>query len=63
MKIRLIDTNDKKTQKPLLESPSLGLDPAEPAIVADWAKQIMEIETWQGHQLELSRLERLAALA
>jgi hypothetical protein len=62
MKLRLIDTSDEEMQEPLLESPSLGLDRAEPAIVADWATPIMQIETWQSNQLELSRLEQLAAL-
>ncbi len=61
MKIRLIDTNDEQTQQALIESPPLGLAQGEPASVVDWAKPIMEIDTWQGHQLELSRLEQLAA--
>jgi hypothetical protein len=61
MKIRLIEIDDEQTQQPIKESPPLRLDRTEPLQLADWAHSIMEIETWQGHQLELNRLEKLMA--
>lgn len=62
MKIRLIEIDDEQTQQPLIqESPNLGFNLTETPQLADWAKSIMGVETWQGHQLSLNCLEKLMA--